>query len=166
MTSAKSLKKLRSATIAFLEDGGSLLHGVDGLVRDISRTIVDLERREREAEERESALLLCRIQLEEREAIVAQLETKLIGLLNSVQEKAVSVSCDVSTTNSVVEPLDMPLAANPDPIKLESPIESVVHSQVDNLSKEVAEAVVSTESVRPLPSMLHTTGHRRKKRRR
>lgn len=56
MTTAKSLKKLRSASTAFLEDGGAFLHGVDGLLRDIQRTIADVQRREQVLVERETSL--------------------------------------------------------------------------------------------------------------
>ncbi len=56
MATAKSLKKLRSASTAFLEDGGAFLHGVDGLLRDIQRTIADVQRREQVLVERETSL--------------------------------------------------------------------------------------------------------------
>ncbi len=56
MTTTKSLKKLRSASTAFLDDGSSLLHGVDGLLKDIQRTLVDLQRREEILLARESSL--------------------------------------------------------------------------------------------------------------
>ncbi len=56
MATAKSLKKLRSVSNAFLDDGSSLLHGVDSLLRDLQQSLVDLQRREEILVGRELAL--------------------------------------------------------------------------------------------------------------
>jgi hypothetical protein len=56
MTPAKSFKKLRSASAAFLEDGGSLLHQIDDLLRDVQRCWQRLEVREQQLAARETLL--------------------------------------------------------------------------------------------------------------
>ncbi|MDZ4849214.1 MAG: hypothetical protein SGI77_07960 [Pirellulaceae bacterium] len=80
MPSAKSLKKLRSASTAFLEDGGSLLHGVDGLLRDIQSTLADLQRRELNLAEREQRLETRECQLD---MLIQQLSDTLPNIADS-----------------------------------------------------------------------------------
>ncbi len=77
MATAKSLKRLRSASNAFLEDGGSLLHGVDSLLQDIQQTLVDLQRRE-------EILVGREIELESREACLNEMLKTLAIIVSSL----------------------------------------------------------------------------------
>ncbi len=70
MQPAKSLRKLRSATTAYLEDGGALIHNIDTLLRDVRYALQELE-------SREQAVVL-------KEQLLLQRETKLEALSDRV----------------------------------------------------------------------------------
>ncbi len=86
MQPAKSLRKLRSATTAYLEDGGALIHNIDTLLRDVRHALQELESREQAVVYKEQLLL--------------QRETKLEALSDRVDAALQQLLAgDVTATN-------------------------------------------------------------------
>jgi len=158
MATAKSLKRLRSASSAFLEDGGSLLHGVDGLLQDIQQTLVDLQRREEVLVERELAL-------EDREAC---LNAMLKTLADNVSSLAPVVPTALPTALPTTEPTQIPVIATEVP----SPSsESKLANELADIQSTVAEAVSPDKASEALNAPATTastqrfSNHRKKRRR-
>jgi len=80
MQPAKSLRKLRSVTTAYLEDGGALIHNIDTLLRDVRHTLQELESREQAIIQREQMLL-------EREVKLAALSDRVDTALQQLLEE-------------------------------------------------------------------------------
>jgi uncharacterized protein (DUF3084 family) len=161
MSPSKSLKALRSASVAFLEDGGSMLHSVDSLLRDIQRTL-------RHFEEREKALSA-------REAYVQGLEKELQELMARVQQQAAAAtkpSPAICETTPTVQADEKSLTR----VSSEVSTEAAVHQEIAQL-KNLASAASQTNStsspsiapkeniLAPLPTMASAARHQRKKRR-
>jgi len=77
MQSAKSLRKLRSATTAYLEDGGALIHSIDTLILDVQHAIEELSVREQAIIDREQ-------RLQERETTLRAFESRILGSLDQL----------------------------------------------------------------------------------
>ena len=160
MATAKSLKKLRSASTAFLEDGGAFLHGVDGLLRDIQRTIADLQRREQVLVERESFL-------ESRENHLDGMLQQLAERLNAREPDRPSVRDDVpsigTTSLHTSEPSNEKTNAET--------IETNLPAELTEILSTVAEVMTPPTKTEPTePTVLASPSARnqnqRKKRRR
>jgi hypothetical protein len=163
MATAKSLKKLRSASNAFLEDGGSLLHGVDGLLRDIQQTLVELHRREEILVEREVAL----------EAREACLDNLLKNLADNVLPATITATAESDSQLS---------NESPSPAAPLAPDESKVADELADIQSTVTEIVTPAEpapTLEPTPTVVSSPvkpaitthhsqrfSHHRKKRRR
>ncbi len=161
MSPSKSLKALRSASVAFLEDGGSMLHSVDSLLRDIQRTLKHFEERERA--------------LAAREAYVQGLEKELQALMTTVLQQAAAAikPLPVVGESAPTVNLDDQLLT---PASNEGSTEATVHKEVAQL-KDLASAASQQNSSSttnppkektpgPLPSMASAARNQRKKRRR
>ncbi len=160
MATAKSLKKLRSASTAFLEDGGSFLHGVDGLLRDIQRTIVDLQRREQ--------LLV------EREKTLESRESRLDGMLQQLAERLTEQEPENDSICNGVLSLET-VSANTEESLNETgseKTESNLATEMTEMLAAVNDAVTPTtkpESMTPVAVVANTSvrhQNQRKKRRR
>jgi len=160
MATTKSLKKLRSASTAFLEDGSSFLHGVDGLLRDIQRTIVDLQRREQLLVEREKAL-------ESRESrLDGMLQQLAERLTNRAPEDALTIK---GTSSLGINPANSGESSNDATTEM---TDSNVATELTEILATVDEAVTpiaKPESMKPVAAVANTSMHQqnqRKKRRR
>ncbi len=161
MATAKSLKRLRSASSAFLEDGGSLLHGVDGLLQDVHQTLIDLQRREE--------LLVGReIALEAREVCLNEMLQKLADNVSSLAP----VSSIVPTAIPIPEPESEPKkTASPLPEVAIPTAESRVAKVLAEIQSTVAEVVSPAVTLEPTNPTVATNSaqrfsHQRKKKRR
>ena len=143
MTTAKSLKKLRSASNAFLEDGGSLLHGVDSLLRDIQQTLSDLQRREEILVEREIAL-------EAREVC-------LDDTLNTLASRVASL--DVSAVETPEPKQNLLAESSPEPVATVSMPEEKLVKELTEIQSTVSEIVSAASQTQRL------SNHRKKRRR-
>lgn len=147
MPTAKSLKRLRSASSAFLEDGGSLLHGVDGLLLDIQQTLVDLQRREEILVERELAL-------ETREVCLNEMLEKLADRILSIAPIASIVPFPVPELEPKQSPLTLPEVASPTS-------ESKVAKELAEIQSSVTEIVSPTNTPEPAKPVVTTNSAQR-----
>jgi hypothetical protein len=157
MKTAHSLKSLRAASIAFLEDGGTMLHGVDGIIRDTQRLLTGLEQREK-------ALLA-------RESYIEELESKLLGLIDTLTARAAEPDeeNEVSSTDSNATPVER-FSVEQSPQEVEDAVESEL-SELREVAKSESTNSFSDRFDRnklekPLPSMLAGARRIRKNRRR
>jgi hypothetical protein len=162
MSSAKSLKTLRSASVAFLEDGGSMLHDVDTLLQDIQRTLKNFE-------EREKALA-------SREAYIQGLELQLQELMTTVQQQAAAISLSIPPAHEEprVEKRQAETVPAPTPVSLSEATVQEEIAQLQDMVAVVTQAIKDNEQSqdeapvlpKPLPSMMSAARNQRKKRRR
>lgn len=182
MTASKSLKKLRSASVAFLEDGGTLLNGVDGLIRDVTRLLRELDDREHDLTSQEDDFRLRSLQLDEREARLEKVEKHLLEMTEAWKatvavQHADSIDETIAQREVVTEIPTEPVMS--EPAIQENVEEALAEEEVATAVDEIQEALgasldheedvsaaPSTPALRPLPSMLSAARHRRRKRRR
>jgi hypothetical protein len=96
MQPAKSLRKLRSATTAYLEDGGALIHNIDTLLRDVRHALQELESREQAVVLKEQMLVQREIKLE---ALSDRVDAALQQLLAGGSSTANSSAVDATLPN-------------------------------------------------------------------
>lgn len=174
MTTAKSLKRLRTASTAFLEDGGSFLHGVDSLLRDIQRTLADLQRREQTLVAREAAmeareshlssmLLLLNDRLVGTEPAKPTLQTTpcLQSLTpSSPLDASETVEAELSTALTEIQD---EVAAVVTPV-LEAKLLTEAEPKIDRVATPLQKSQSGLE--RPTLATQHRSANQRKKRRR
>jgi hypothetical protein len=193
MTPLKSLKKLRSVSANFLEGGGNFLYSVDSLLRDIQKTLAQLEQREQEVAAREQALaeheqhvqqLIESLKLR-AEADMTSLAQSLIAnyqLSHSANTSPTIASSDSESIDDECPPLESQLQSDVETLQSElaevqsQPTEVESSSEDDEALDDDAnlpaaptpnpQSVLNAVCSKPLPSMLHPSRPRRKKRRR
>lgn len=146
MQPAKSLRKLRSATTAYLEDGGALIHNIDTLLRDVRYALQELESREQAVVLKEQLLLQREIKLE---ALSDRVDAALQQLLSG----------SLSTANS--SSVDAPL---PSDHEADCSSEALDESPEKNNSESYA--LPDAATAKPLPRVNRTSSKRQKFRRR
>jgi len=110
MQPAKSLRKLRSATTAYLEDGGAMIHSIDTLLRDLNHSIDELDVREQAIVERESRLAERESKLE---LLASRVDTALQQLLSQSIEPSTAVSSSNLSTDDRLSSLSSPEEHSP-----------------------------------------------------
>ena len=152
MATAKSLKKLRSVSSAFLEDGGVLLDRVDGLLRDVQRTLEDLQRRELLVLGREKAFELREEYLNEMlRQLTMQISTPFAIELAAVSENA---------GQNLSSPTPLPSAIE---VKVSDELNEMLATVAD-ATKTVVNKELGTPGLTNVPSL--SRANQRKKRRR
>jgi hypothetical protein len=148
MHPAKSLRKLRSATTAYLEDGGALIHSIDTLLRDVQQTLEALDAREQSLVLREEMLCEREIKLETLSNRVDKTLQKILGsdsetnsncLVGSVLPSTDSLQAIQSPSS---HPLDLPLEPPVEPNDADYPSENTL--AID--SKPIAHTVTQASS--------------------
>jgi hypothetical protein len=146
MQPAKSLRKLRSATTAYLEDGGALIHNIDTLLRDVRHALQELE-------SREQAVVL-------KEQLLLQRETKLEALSDRVDaalQQLLASGASTSNSSSVDDSLTSDHEAD---------CSSEVFEESLEKSESDSQALPNATTAKPLPSVNRFSSKRQKFRRR
>ena len=141
MQPAKSLRKLRSVTTAYLEDGGALIHNIDTLLRDVRHTLQELESREQAIIQREQMLL-------EREVKLAALSDRVDAALQQLLGE-----CTETPSIRLPQNSDVPIAPleNLSPVieeVAECPIQQPTEQPVESLSGQNPPALNRTSTKR------------------
>jgi len=141
MQPAKSLRKLRSVTTAYLEDGGALIHNIDTLLRDVRHTLQELESREQAIIQREQTLL-------EREVKLAALSDRVDAALQQLLGECTETQSIRLTQNSEL-PIATPKISSPviDEV-VKCPSEQATEQSVESLSGQNPLAANRTSSKR------------------
>jgi hypothetical protein len=146
MQPAKSLRKLRSATTAYLEDGGALIHNIGTLLHDVKHALQELE-------SREQAVVL-------REQLLLQRETKLEALSDRVDaalQQLLAGGSSTANSSSVDDTL---------PRDHEADCSSEVLDESSESSNSDSHALHIAANVKPLPRANRASSKRPKFRRR
>jgi hypothetical protein len=146
MQPAKSLRKLRSATTAYLEDGGALIHNIDTLLHDVRHALQELE-------SREQAVVL-------KEQLLLQRENKLEALSNRVDaalQQFLASGASTSNSSSVDDSLTSDHEADGS---------SEVLNESSELSDSDSHVLPNAATANPLPSVNRSSSKRQKFRRR
>jgi hypothetical protein len=161
MSPSKSLKTLRSASVAFLEDGGSMLHSVDSLLRDIQRTLKQFEEREKALAAREAYVQGLEKELQVLMATLPQQAASAIKTLPSICEATPTVEADEKSLTRTSSTVSTEVAVHQEIAQLKD-LASAASQKNSSSSLSIAP---KEEILKPLPTMASAARHQRKKRR-
>ena len=141
MQPAKSLRKLRSVTTAYLEDGGALIHNIDTLLRDVRHTLQELESREQAIIHREQILL-------EREVKLAALSDRVDAALQQLLGECAETQSVRLTKNFELSIATPEISSQEIDEVVECPIEQSTEQPVESISGQNPPAANRSSSKR------------------